>query len=119
MKAKHYLITFFIWSKYVCYIIAQRKKKTKSRGRKKTLKDADDKNTSREVKGSKTDHPEEDKGSTQHNEVKVTEPSVTLDTRTQASLDELLLKKKAELEGTEYMPSEGYSPCLVCELRNW
>lgn len=85
---------------------AQRKKKTKSRGRKKTLKDADDKNTSREVKGSKTDHPEEDKGSTQHNEVKVTESSVTLDTRTQASLDELLLKKKAELEGTEYMPSE-------------
>lgn len=65
------------------------------------------------------DYPEEDKGLTHHNEVKVIESSVTLDTRTQASLDELLLKKKAELEGTEFIPSKGYNPCMVCKLMNW
>lgn len=64
------------------------------------------------------DYLEEDKGLIQYNEVKVIELLVILDIRIQVSLDELLLKKKAELEGIEYMFSEGYSFCLVCELRN-
>ena len=96
---------FYIWFETIS---ALRKRKTKSRGgRKKFTRDPDSKITEGEVLGSRSDNQEEVKESRQVNDNKGTDSVVALDTDTQAALDELLLKKKAELEGREYVPKQG------------
>ncbi|XP_061165000.1 gem-associated protein 5-like [Saccostrea echinata] len=91
---------------------ALRKKKTKSKGKKKIPRD-DDKN-SLEVIGSRQDN-QNVKGSRQESEGEATGSSVTLDTETQASLDDLIQRKKAELEGPNYKPSEDSGVSVISE----